>query len=159
VKINSFDVIDKNEYWKRKCVKWVLGEFGYGVSICRNKGTQSDFGSPPFLPAAPHPGVLPPVLCVRGNAHKKRPENVSGKFGEIRAKFFRTPQNLSAPTPMNSLKQILSFCRFSTCSWSSTSLWRQRAIITGTSLTGSRDWQHCVNISLRNVLRCTSFCN
>jgi len=32
VKINFFDVLDKYEYWKRKCVKSVLGEFSYGVS-------------------------------------------------------------------------------------------------------------------------------
>jgi len=36
-------------------VKSVLGEFSSGVSICRNKGTQSDLGSP-FLPGAPRLG-------------------------------------------------------------------------------------------------------
>jgi len=32
-------------------VKSVLGEFSSGVSICRNKETQSDLGAP-FLPGA-----------------------------------------------------------------------------------------------------------
>ena len=40
VKINFFDVLDKYEYWKGKCVKSVLSEFSFGVFICRNKGTQ-----------------------------------------------------------------------------------------------------------------------
>jgi len=38
-----------------KCVKSVLGEFSSGVSICRNKSTQSDLGAP-FFPAPPRPG-------------------------------------------------------------------------------------------------------
>ena len=33
VKINLFDVLDKYEYWKGKCVKSVLGEFSSGVSM------------------------------------------------------------------------------------------------------------------------------
>ena len=37
-----------------KCVKSVIGEFSSGVSICRNKNTQSDLGAP-FLPGAPRP--------------------------------------------------------------------------------------------------------
>jgi len=45
-KINLFDVLDKYEYWKRKCVKSVLGVFSSGVSVCRNKGAQSDLGTP-----------------------------------------------------------------------------------------------------------------
>jgi len=28
-------------------VKSVLGELSFGVSVCRNKGTQSDLGVPP----------------------------------------------------------------------------------------------------------------
>jgi len=39
-----------------KCVQAVLGEFSSGVSVCRNKGTQSDLGAP-FFPAPPRPGV------------------------------------------------------------------------------------------------------
>jgi len=46
--------VDKYEYWKGKCVKSVLGEFSFGISVCRNKGTQSDLG-PPFRPG-PLPG-------------------------------------------------------------------------------------------------------
>jgi len=38
-------------------VKSVLGEFSFGVSICRNKGTQSDLGAP-FYPPSPRLGVL-----------------------------------------------------------------------------------------------------
>jgi len=37
-----------------KCVKSALGEFSSGVSVCRNKGTQSDLGTP-FWPT-PIPG-------------------------------------------------------------------------------------------------------
>jgi len=37
-------------------VKSVVGEFSSGVSICRNKGHQSDFGVP-FLPAPPAGGT------------------------------------------------------------------------------------------------------
>jgi len=47
-------------------VKSALGEFSNGVSIWRNKGTQSDFGAP-FLPAPPGRGVrgaLPPALVT-----------------------------------------------------------------------------------------------
>jgi len=50
-KINLFDVLDKYECWKGKCVKSVLGEFSSGLSICCNKGPQSDMGSP-FLPGS-----------------------------------------------------------------------------------------------------------
>jgi len=32
--------------------------------------------------------------------NKKWPKTFLGKFGEIRAKFLRTPKNLPAPTPM-----------------------------------------------------------
>jgi len=39
-------------------VKYVLGEFSSGVSICRNKDTQSDLGTP-FSP-----GALPQALCA-----------------------------------------------------------------------------------------------
>jgi len=53
VKINLFDVLDKYEYLKGKCVKSVLGEFGSGVSICCNKGTQSDLGSPIYSEPTP----------------------------------------------------------------------------------------------------------
>jgi len=49
VKINLFDIYDKYEYLKGKCMKSVLGEFSSGVSICRNKGTQSDLGPPSCL--------------------------------------------------------------------------------------------------------------
>jgi len=51
VKTKFFEVLDKYEYWKGKCVKSVLGEFSSGVSIRRNKGTQSDLG-PLFAPLA-----------------------------------------------------------------------------------------------------------
>ena len=63
VKNNFFDVLDKYEYWKSKCEKSLLGEFSFGVSICRNKGTQSDLGAL-FLSGAPDRGVreaLPPA--------------------------------------------------------------------------------------------------
>jgi len=55
VKINFFDVLDKYEYWKGKCVKSVLGAFSSGVSICRKKGTRSDLGAS-FLFGVPRPG-------------------------------------------------------------------------------------------------------
>ena len=41
-KLNLFDVLDKYECWKGKCVKPVLGWFCSGVSICHNKGPQAD---------------------------------------------------------------------------------------------------------------------
>ena len=48
-------------------MKSVLGEFSFGVSICRCKGTQSDLGAP-FLPGAPFGrrvrGALPSALFV-----------------------------------------------------------------------------------------------
>jgi len=44
-----------------KCVKSVLGEFSSGVSVCRNKGTQSDVGAP-LLPGPPRPGGTGPFL-------------------------------------------------------------------------------------------------
>jgi len=64
-KINFFNVSDKNECWKEKCVISVLGEFSSDVSICRNKGPQSDLGRP-F--ARPPPGVQGPFLrlCLYG---------------------------------------------------------------------------------------------
>jgi len=65
VKINFFDVLDEYEYWNGKCVKSVLGEFRSGVSIYRNKGTQSDLGAP-FLPGVPQPGALPSALPTLG---------------------------------------------------------------------------------------------
>jgi len=46
-KINFFDVSDKNECWKWKCVKIILDDFSTGVSTCRNNGVLSDLG-PPF---------------------------------------------------------------------------------------------------------------
>jgi len=49
-----------------KCVKSVLGELSSGVSVCRNKGTESDLGAP-FLLAPPGRGVrgtLPPALDI-----------------------------------------------------------------------------------------------
>jgi len=39
-------------------------------------------------------------LCGRKYSHKELPKKFSAKFGEIRAKIFGTPKNLSAPTPM-----------------------------------------------------------
>ena len=63
VKTKFFEVLDKYEYWKGKCVKSVLGEFSSGVSICRNKGTQSDLG-PLFAP--PGRGVQGPFLRLCG---------------------------------------------------------------------------------------------
>jgi len=55
-KINFFDVSDKNECWRGKCVKTILGEISTGESICRNSGIQSDLG-PPFLPTPSRPGA------------------------------------------------------------------------------------------------------
>jgi len=49
----------KYEHWKGKCVKSVLGEFNSGVSICHNKGTQSDLGAPLS------PGPRGPFLRLR----------------------------------------------------------------------------------------------
>ena len=66
VKINFFDVLDKYEYCNMTCVKLVLGEFSSGVSVCSNKDTQSDLGTPLF-PRPPRPGgagVLPPALYI-----------------------------------------------------------------------------------------------
>jgi len=40
-------------------------------------------------------------LCGRKYSQKSCP-NFSGKFGEIRTKIFRIPENLAAPTPMHS---------------------------------------------------------
>jgi len=37
--------------------------------------------------------------CGRKYSHKELPESFSGRFGEIRAKIFRTPKNLPAATP------------------------------------------------------------
>ena len=56
VKMNLFDISDKYEYWKGKCVKSVLDEFSSVVFICSNKGTQSDLGAP-FFPAPPAGGT------------------------------------------------------------------------------------------------------
>ena len=39
-------------------------------------------------------------LCERKYSHKRLSEDFSGKFKEIRAKIFRTPKNLPAPTSM-----------------------------------------------------------
>jgi len=62
-KINFFDVLDKYEYRKGKCVKSVVGEFSSGVSVCPNKGPQSELG-PLFIRATPAGGTeaLPPAL-------------------------------------------------------------------------------------------------
>ena len=50
-------------------------------------------------------GVIPKKglhdLCGRKYSHKKFPENFLGKFGENRAKIFRTPKYSPAPTPMS----------------------------------------------------------
>ena len=65
VKINLFDVLDKYEYWKGKCVKSVLIEFSFGVSTCRNKGNKSDLEAPYLPGASTRPevqGALPPAL-------------------------------------------------------------------------------------------------
>jgi len=46
-------------------VKSILGEFSFGVSICRSSGTQSDLGAP--FACTPRPGgttALPPALRV-----------------------------------------------------------------------------------------------
>jgi len=80
VKINFFDVLDNYEYWKGKCVKSVLGEFSSGVSICRNKGAQSDLGAP-FLSGTPRRrGMrgLPPALVIRSDTS-------SGFFKHVQA--------------------------------------------------------------------------
>jgi len=42
-------------------VKSVLRQFSSGVSICRNKGTQSDIGAP-FCLGNPGRGILGPFL-------------------------------------------------------------------------------------------------
>jgi len=68
-KINLFDVLDKYEYWKRKCVKSVLGVFSSGVSVCRNKGAQSDLGTP-FHQGLGGTGALPSGLYTRNTAIK-----------------------------------------------------------------------------------------
>ena len=50
-------------------MKSVLGEFSFGVSICRNKGTESDLGTL-FCPGHPGTGVwggLPPALGAWGS--------------------------------------------------------------------------------------------
>jgi len=39
-------------------------------------------------------------LCGRKYSHKGFPDNFSGKFEEYRAKIFRTPKTLPAPTHM-----------------------------------------------------------
>jgi len=51
-----------------KCVKSVIGEFSSGVSIYRNKGTQSDLSGGPLFARAPRRGIrriLPPALVLR----------------------------------------------------------------------------------------------
>jgi len=48
-------------------------------------------------------------LCGRKYSHKELPEKFSGKFGEIRAKIFRNPKNLPAPTPMGDCLSLLKF--------------------------------------------------
>jgi len=66
VKVNFFDILDKYEYSKGKCVKSVLGEFSSGISICRNQRTRSDLGAS-FFSGPPRPGgtgALPPALSV-----------------------------------------------------------------------------------------------
>ena len=60
VKVNFSDILDKYEYWKVKCVKSVLGEFSSGVSVCRNKRTQSDFGAPLLPGSSPSQGTGSP---------------------------------------------------------------------------------------------------
>ena len=40
-------------------------------------------------------------LCGRKYQLQEFPENFLGKFGDIRAKIFRTPKHLPAPTPMS----------------------------------------------------------
>jgi len=50
---------------KGKCVKSIRGEFSSGVSICRNKGTQSDLGTPSFPDPPPAGyGLLPPAQAM-----------------------------------------------------------------------------------------------
>ena len=49
-----------------------------------------------FLEVIPKVGVH--NLCGKNYSHKELPENFSGKFGEIRAKIFRTPKTLPALT-------------------------------------------------------------
>ena len=77
-KINFFDILDKYEYWKGKCVISVLGECSSGVAICRNKGAQSDLWAP-FLPGAARGTFSPDLpeslgLCnlnvMKRNTHK-----------------------------------------------------------------------------------------
>jgi len=46
-------------------------------------------------------------LCMfvgRKYSHKKLTKNISGKFGEIRAKTYRTPKDL--PVPMQSMMHV-----------------------------------------------------
>jgi len=49
------------------------------------------------------------------DAHKELPKNVSGRFGEIRAKMFRTLKNMSSPTPMQGTSKIRCFVSYSEC--------------------------------------------
>jgi len=48
------------------------------------------------------------MICVGGNIRTELSENFSGKFGEIRAKIFRNPKSLLAPTPMYFCQQIVA---------------------------------------------------
>jgi len=52
--------------FKGKCGKSVLGEFGFGVSVCCNKGTQTDLGSlfARLPPGRGLRGALTPALAV-----------------------------------------------------------------------------------------------
>jgi len=52
--------------FKGKCGKSVLGEFGFGVSVCCNKGTQTDLGSlfARLPPGRELRGALTPALAV-----------------------------------------------------------------------------------------------
>jgi len=40
------------------------------------------------------------MICVGGNTQRIVARKLLGKFWKIRAKIFRTPKNMPAPTPM-----------------------------------------------------------
>ena len=61
-------------------MKSILGEFSSGVSICRNKGTQSDLWAP-FLPGPPPAGGYGPSSGSDCNAAStQRPHPMQGKL-------------------------------------------------------------------------------
>jgi len=47
--------------------------------------------------------MAPNMVFMRKYSHEAWNKNLSGKFGEIRAKILHTHKNFLAPTPMNTL--------------------------------------------------------